>query len=79
MCPFWCRDDADAAAEDHEVTTVEPQESKTVVREAFARETTHGGLLVGIPLTHEDPAAVDGETCMAFEAGCLVTTVEMCT
>ena len=69
MCPYWCREGADAVAEDHEVTTAERHDNKTVAREASAHETTHGGLLVDALLTHEDPAAVDGETRMAFEAG----------
>ena len=82
MCPYWCREGADEFAEDHQISaedhqisaedhqiTAEPEDNKTVAREAFAQEPTHGGLLVDALLTQEDPAAVDGETCMAFEAG----------
>ncbi len=80
MCPYWCREGADAVTEDHEVITAEPQEKKTVAREASAQETTDGGLLVDALMTQEDFAAVGGEACMAFEAGCLIiVTIKMCT
>ncbi len=75
MCPYWCREGADAVAEDHQITAedhhifAEPQDIRTVAREASAPETADDGLLVDALPTQEDPAAVDGETCMAFESG----------